>query len=193
VSRSPGPSPIRTTGSPPETDEEESTAAEVAREKGHPPRLGVAIAGASGFVAAVTVGTAPLALPAGLLGVAAIVGGALRRTPALVTFGFVALFAGVLLAGLAGAAPEPLLVGTAGAFIAWDAATQTIDLGGALLERADDATRPLLVHVAISAGLTSVAAGGGYAVFRIAAGGRPIVSLVLLLLGVLTILAALRV
>jgi len=193
VSRPPNRGRVRSRIDRLEPEDEEPTAAEIAREEGTPPRLGVVIAGIAGFVAAVAIGAVPVALPAGLLGLVAIVGGALRRTTGLVTFGFVALFAGVILSGLGGASPEPLLVGTAGAFLAWDAAIQTIDLGGALKQRPDGATRPLLVHVAISAGLTSAAAGGGYAVFRIAAGGRPIASLVFLLVGVLAILAALRV
>jgi hypothetical protein len=174
-------------------EEEEPTAAEVAREEGQPPRLGVALAAVGAFVSVVTTGTVLLALPAGLLGLVAVVGGALRRSTRLVTFGFVSLFTGVVLAGLAGAGPEALLLAVAGAFVAWDAATQAIDLGGALKSRAGAATRPLLVHVSTSAGVSALAAGVGYVAFRLTAGTRPVAALVFMLLGGLLILTALRV
>jgi hypothetical protein len=156
-----------------------------------PPRLGVALATVAAFVAASATGAVPIVLPIGLAGLLAVAGGTLRASGRLVTLGFVALLAGVVVAGAFGAGPEPLLIALAGALLAWDVGTQAIDLGASL--EGADATRPLLVHAAFSTVVAVTAAGGGYAVFRLASGGRPVAAVVFLLLGALVILVALRV
>jgi len=159
-------------------------------ERDRPPRVGVAIATAAALVSALALAAVPAALPAGLVGVLAIGAGTARSSGRAVTIGLTALVVGVGIAGLLGAGPEPLLVAGAGALVAWDAGVQAVDLGETLMGA--EASRPLVVHVAVSTGVASGAAGAGYAVFRLAAGQRPFASLVLMLVGALVILAALR-
>lgn len=131
------------------------------------------------------------AVPFGLAGVLLVGIGVLRGVRSAVTIGAWLAFAGVVVAGTAGAGPEALLVGTAAAVLSWDIGEHAVNVGEQL-GRAADTRRGELVHAASS---TTVAVGGigiGYGMFLVAAGGQPVTALVLLLGAALLLAAALR-
>lgn len=156
-----------------------------------PSKLGVALSGL--FATGVPIATAvvPLSLLASVLGVLLLVVGTDRGWESVATLGVSVLVVGVLTAGLGGARPEALLLGTACLVLAWDASVQAIDLGRTL-GRAADTTRALTVHTVISTIAAAVIVGLGYGVFRVVGGGYPLTALVLLLFGALVLGAAFR-
>lgn len=156
-----------------------------------PSRLGIGLTGLFAVVSLLATAVAPVVLLSNLLGVCLVLAGTVRGTGSLVTVGAVCLVIGVLLAGLAGAGPEPLLIATAATVLAWDAGTQAIDLGRTL-GRTADTTRALVVHVAASTITAAVIAGLGYAVYRVVGRGQPATALVLLLFGALVLGATFR-
>ncbi|RJT04144.1 hypothetical protein, partial [Halococcus sp. IIIV-5B] len=107
-----------------------------------------------------------------------------------VTLGAAGVFCGILLAGLADAPPELLLLSTAGAVVAWDVATFAIDLGSEL-GRAAETRRLELVHAGASTGLALGAAIVGTLVYRFVGGG-PALAPVVLLCGAVVLAIALR-
>lgn len=155
-----------------------------------PARLSAGLAvGAAGLTVAAsgTLTAAPFAV-AGVL----LVGlGVLWGRRAGVTLGALLAFGGVVVAGVGGAPPEALLVGTAGAVLAWDLGEHAVNVGEQLGRGASTRTGEL-VHAANS---TIVAVGGvaaGYGLFLVGAGGQPVSALVVLLAAALAIAAALR-
>lgn len=152
------------------------------------------VSGALAFGAAV-LGTLALAVsgPALLvsaLGVVVLGIGLYRGSQAVVTLGAAGLFCGVLIAGLAGASPEVVLVATAATVVSWDAAGFAIDLGEEL-GRAAETTRAELVHVGVSALVATVAAAGGVFVYRLTGGG-PALAPIVLFGGTVVLVIALR-
>lgn len=156
-----------------------------------PSTLGVGLSGlfAMGVPIATAVGLVSFLLS--LLGVIVLVVGTVWGREQLTTLGVGALVVGVLAAGLGGAGPEGLLLGTACLVIAWDASTQAIDLGRTI-GRAGDTTRALAVHTTVTTIASAVIVGCGYAVFRLAGGGYPLTVLVLLLFGAFILGTAFR-
>lgn len=156
-----------------------------------PTPLGVGLAGL--FAAGVPIATAAVALSLvpSLLGVLFIVVGTARGRKSIPTLGVGALLLGVLTAGLGGARPEVLLLGTTCLVLAWDASLQAIDLGRTL-GRAADTTRALTAHTVISTIAAAVIVGLGYGLFRIPGDGYPVTVLALLLFGALVLGAAFR-
>jgi hypothetical protein len=134
---------------------------------------------------------APGALAPAALGVLLVGLGLFRVSRRLVTLGGAALFAGVVLAGVQGAPPESILLGALGSVLAWDVAEHAIGVGEHLGREADT-TRIELVHAATSLLVGVFGAGVCYATFLVAAGGQPVSALVLLLLGAVALVAALR-
>ncbi|UPM41711.1 DUF7519 family protein [Halocatena salina] len=156
-----------------------------------PSQLGVGLSGlfAMGVVIATAVGISSLLLS--LLGVfVLLIGTASGRDP-VTTLGVGALVAGVVVAGLTGASPEALLLGTACLVLSWDTSLQATDLGRTL-GRTADASRALTVHTAVTTLTAAVVTGIGYAVFRVADGEYPVTVLVLLLFGAVIVGAAYR-
>ncbi|WP_049947787.1 DUF7519 family protein [Candidatus Halobonum tyrrellensis] len=157
-----------------------------------PPTAGVAAATAA---AALTVAaTALFAVTAG--GVAAagfvlVLAGLLRPSGRLLGYGAAGQVLAVLLAGVSGAGPGPLLVGGVGAALAWDLGDHALGLGEQL-GRETDATRNVAVHAAASVAVGSVSAAVAFGVYTAAAGGQPLVALVFLLVGVVALASALR-
>jgi hypothetical protein len=134
---------------------------------------------------------APGALAPAALGVLLVGLGLVRVSRRLVTLGGAALFAGVVLAGVQGAPPESLLLSTLGAVLAWDVADHAIGVGEHLGREADT-RRVELVHAATSLLVGVFGAGVCFATYVVAAGGQPVSALVLLLLGAVALVAALR-
>jgi hypothetical protein len=131
------------------------------------------------------------ALPAGLVGLALLGGGLLAGSRRLATYGTAGLLVGVVVAGLRGAGPASLLVGLLGAVLAWDITDHGVSVGQHLGREADT-RRVELVHAAASLLVGSVGAGVGYLVYVVATGGQPVSALVLLLVGVVVLVGALR-
>lgn len=156
-----------------------------------PSRLGRSIAILAGVLAVVPLFVVGGALVAGALGVAVLAVGLVRGSRLAVSAGAVGLLVGVLLAGVLGAAPEPLVFSTAATVVAWDVAENAVGLGEQL-GRGADTRRAELVHAAGSAALAAGTAGLGYAAFRAVAGPQPVAALVLLLFAGVVLTAALR-
>lgn len=155
-----------------------------------PPRPSSAVALGVGILGALALATSGVAVGLSALGVVAIGIGLYRGSHTAVTLGATGQFCGVLLAGLAGAPPEFLLISIAAAVVAWDVATFAIDLGDEL-GRAAETGRLELVHTGSSAALAVVAAGFGVVVYRLAGGG-PALAPVALLCGAVVLAVALR-
>jgi hypothetical protein len=147
--------------------------------------VGAGVVSLLGTTAGALVGALPAAAGLAVFGV-----GLVRASRTALTAGAGLLFAGVLLAGASGASPEPLLVGTIGAVLAWDVGENGIGLG-AQLGRAADTRRAELVHAASSLVVGAVTAGLGYGVYLGAASGQPLTALVFLLLGAVVLVSAL--
>lgn len=132
-----------------------------------------------------SIGAAPAIAGLAVLGV-----GLVRGSRRAVTAGGTLLFGGVLVAGALGASPEPLVVGTLGAVMAWDVGENGISVG-AQLGRAADTRRAELVHATASLFVGAVTASVGYGVYLGATSGQPLTALVFLLLGVVVLVSAL--
>lgn len=157
-----------------------------------PPVASAAVSALAAGVALLSLAFATLAaLAPAALGALALVGGLARASRRLVTAGTALVLAGVAVAGVQGAAPEPLLVAVLATAVAWDAAEHGIGLGEQLGREADT-LRVQVVHVAGTLGVGSLAAGVGYGVYRSATGGQPVTAVVFLLVGAVALAAALR-
>lgn len=132
-----------------------------------------------------------MALGVASIGLLFVFVGFVRRRRWWVTLGCGALFVGAVLAGLAGAPPEVVLVSVVGAVVAWDVGTTAISLGGQL-GRAAPTTRLELVRITVSVGVGGLVSSSGYAVYAVAGGGRPISTMLFLILAVVLLLAAIR-
>lgn len=146
-----------------------------------PARLSAIVAVGAALLSLATVGTASVvAFSLGALGAATAVGGVLAGRRALVTAGAAVLFLGALAAGVGGASAPRVLVATGAAVFAWDVGRAAVDVG-MQLGAAAETTGIELVHAAASLLVVGVSGGVGYVVFRVAAGGRPVVAVVALL------------
>lgn len=155
-----------------------------------PPRPSSGVALGVGILGALALATSGVAVGLSALGVVAIGIGLYASSRAAVTLGATGQFCGVLLAGLAGAPPEFLLISIAAAVVAWDVATFAIDLGNEL-GLAAETGRLELVHAGASVVVAVVAAGFGVVVYRLVGGG-PALAPVALLCGAVVLAVALR-
>lgn len=147
--------------------------------------IGAGVVSLLGSALGSLVGVAPAAVGLLVLSV-----GLVRASRGVLTVGAGLLFLGVLLAGAAGAGPEPLVIGTLGAVLAWDVGENGIGIG-AQLGRAADTRRVELVHAASSLVVGAVTAALGYGVYLAAASGQPLTALVFLLFGATLLLSVL--
>ena len=157
-----------------------------------PPTVVVVASLAAAGVAATA---ALVASPVGgaLLGVAALgfLGGALRGSTRVLTWGAAVGVVGVALAGYRGAPPEALLVAAVGLAVAWDVADHGVGLGEQV-GRGARARRNVAVHAGSSLLVGALAAGLVYAVSLAVGGGQPVAALALLLAGGIALISALR-
>ena len=174
------------TGRGASTDE---TAHEAADES--PTRLSAGIATVAAAVSLVAVGTADATgLVAATIGAALVGVGALVGRRAAVTLGALALFAGVVAAGLNAGSPAPLLVGAVGTVVAWDAGRYGIGLGEQV-GRAPATATVELRHAAATLGVGVATAGVAAGIYAVAGGGQPLSALVFLLVAALALASAL--
>lgn len=149
---------------------------------------GVALVAAGVAIAVVST---PAATLIGGAGVILLLVGVIQGWCRAVTIGSFVVFLGVIYAGLQGAPPEELLLAGASTVIAWDVGEQSINVGEQL-GRAASTARGELVHAASSTLVGVITVGFGYLVYRLGTGGQPLTALVILLLGGITLVAAVR-
>lgn len=158
-----------------------------------PTRTGVVLSMAATGVSilALAAGGVPAGLGIGAVGGAMLVTGALAGSRRLLDYAALVVFGAVLFSGVGGAHPGPMLVSLVALVVAWDAAEQAINVGEQLGREART-RRAETVHVAAT---TMVGLGGsavGYGAYRLAGAGQPASAVVVLLLGTVLIVWALR-
>lgn len=155
-----------------------------------PARLSSVASGVAAVGAAVASGLYSWhALVLGLVGVGLVVAGVGTGSRSRITVGSAGLFAGVIVAGVQGAAAGATLLGGAAAVLAWDTGTTAIGIGRQLGREAS--TRRLeLVRLAASAVVGAVTIGAGYLLYDRAAGGQPLGTLLALVLATVLLLTA---
>jgi hypothetical protein len=146
---------------------------------------------AAALVAAVALVPVPTAVGIGVLATGLFVAGLRRESTGLVDAAAGTLVAALLVAGVFGAPAELLVVSTAAAVLAWDVADNALTVGEQLGRNART-ERLELVHAAATLTVAIVGSAFAYGVFRLAGGGRPLLAVVLLLLGATLIVAVLR-
>ncbi|WP_092891052.1 DUF7519 family protein [Halopelagius inordinatus] len=129
---------------------------------------------------------APAAVGVFLLGV-----GLYRASRRLVTLGSAALFVGVLLAGVRGGVPEAVLLSALATVLAWDTADHALGIGEQLGREAHS-SRLVFVHAATTLLVGVFGSALCYAVYLAVGGGQPVSAVVLLLLGAVALVSALR-
>lgn len=153
-----------------------------------------AIAVTAGLLA--MVGSAPysgLAIPFGLLGILFLAAGLFGNgSRSLVSLGVMSFFVAILIVGALGLAPVTmLLASTVGTLIAWDVGQYGITIGEQIGRNAPT-KRGELFHAAGSTVVGILAGGLGYGVFRFGSEGQPALALLLLFLGAIIMVWALR-
>lgn len=152
-------------------------------------RIGLGLTAAASLLAALV--AAPGSVGLSLVGVPLAVGGVYRLSRRLLGVGVAALFVGVVLAGVSGLAPGPVVLAMLGVVLTWDLGEHAIGSAEQLRESADS-ERVEVIHAAASGLVASFFGLGGYIVFLLSAGGQPEIALGLLLLGAVVALTALR-
>lgn len=162
---------------------------EITRE---PSRFGIAVAVGFALLAiAVTAIVAPTGAAVSGIGLVVLLAGLVLASRRLVTNGGAFLLLGVLYAGYTGAAPLLVLVGALMGVLAWDAGSNAISVGEQL-GKESSTMRAEVVHVTASFLVGTLAVAVGYAVYVAAAGGQPVAAVLLLVVGAVALVNALR-
>ena len=158
-----------------------------------PTKLSAGAAIVAAIVAALASGPfALLALPLGIAGVGGVAAGLLvAENRTWVSIGVGALFLCVLVSGGFGTPVELLLVSTVATVLAWDFGHNAISLGEQM-GRHTRTRRNEVTHAAFTTMVAMLAAAFGYGLFAVAGGGRPIAALVMMLLGLVFLVWAIR-
>lgn len=149
-----------------------------------PGTVSVVLTVAPAVLAAVASAATLPSTAAGLTGVILLPIGVQRGSRLLHRLGTAGLFAGVLLAGAAGAPPITMLIAAGAAVVAWDAGEHGIGLGEQLGSAAAMA-RTQVTHTGATAAVGTAVAVVGYFVYQIASSGQPTTAVVLLLVAAL--------
>jgi hypothetical protein len=151
-----------------------------------------------GALALLPAGVAVLALAGdavgvvlGLVGTVVLAAGVAVASRPVVSLGGVVLFVGVLAAGSAGTSPALLVFATAGTVVSWTTGQHVVGLA-TQLGREAPVRRSVLAHLASATAATLSVGVAGLAAFRLAAGAVPGVAVPFLLVGVVSLLVALR-
>ena len=148
----------------------------------------------AGFLAVLV--TAPalgLAIPFGLAGVLFLALGLFRvGSRGWVSLGVTSIFIGIVVVGALGAAPPlTLLTGAVALFVSWDVGQHAVTVGEQF-GRTAPTQRGEVVHAAASSLVGVLAAGVAYGIYLFGAGDQPALAIILLLLGVVGLVWALR-
>ncbi len=150
--------------------------------------MAVSAAGLATLALAFTTATAALGGLVGTLVLAAgLVQGSRRTLDAAGGIFFLAL----LFAGVGGGGTEALLLTAVASILAWDVAENALSVGEHL-GRETSTIRLETVHAATTLVVLVVAAGIVYALWLGASGGQPLTAVVLLLVGAIALVAAVR-
>ncbi|SFR91718.1 hypothetical protein SAMN05216559_0959 [Halomicrobium zhouii] len=149
-----------------------------------PSTLGVATTIVAGLVAVAATTVSPPAALLALAGLLVLAVGVHRGSNQAHKLGTAGLFAGVLLAGAAGASPAASLVAFGGAVLAWDAGENAISLGRQLGAHAPT-RRATVVHVAATGAVASVVGVLALVVYDLSRAGQPTTAVALLLVAAL--------
>jgi len=149
-----------------------------------PSTLGVATTIVAGLVAVAATTVSAAAAVLSLAGLLVLAVGVRRGSNRAHKFGTAGLFAGVLLAGAAGASPAAMLVAFGGAVVAWDAGENAISLGHQLGAGAPT-RRATVVHVAATGVVASVVGVLALVVYDLSRTGQPTTAVALLLVAAL--------
>lgn len=156
-----------------------------------PARLSSWVAVSVGFVA---LGSSGLyswsALAVGTVGFVMLVVGIVRGESTGVTTGAFILFSAAIIGGVRGVSALPVLISATTAVLAWDIGGSAISIGNQL-GRDADTTRIESVHVTASLSVGLVTVGGGYGIYQIGTGSRPVAALVFLLIAAVLLVEAL--
>lgn len=131
-----------------------------------PTSLGVLATIAAAVVTTIASGVTLTVLPFGLVGLVVTTLGVRRGSRRVHTVGSAFLFGAVLLAGVVGAPAGRLLIATAGAIVAWDAGDHAIGLARQVGR--GSSRRAILVHVAITAAVTTCVGVVCFIIYRFA-------------------------
>jgi hypothetical protein len=156
-----------------------------------PSNVGQGLTLAAALVATVALVPVPTAVGLGVLATGLFAAGLRRAATGLVDAAAGTLAVALIVAGVFGAPAELLVVSTAAAVLAWDVADNALTVGEQLGRRART-ERLELVHAAATLTVAVVGSAFAYGVFQLAGGGRPLLAVVLLLLGATLIVAVLR-
>lgn len=158
-----------------------------------PARLSSALGLAFGtivLILLVSSGIPPVVGP-GLFGMGAVVLGLRRRSRLLLTIGVGGLLISVVVVGLLGARPAPLLVATIAVVLTWDTSENAITVGERLGRAAE--TWPIeIVRVAGTTVVAALTAGFATLVFQLSIDSASPVALVVLLLAGVVLTIGLR-
>lgn len=156
-----------------------------------PSSLGRGLTLVAGLLASVSLAPALPAVAVGVLATVTLAYGLQARSGRVLGFGVATLVVALLLGGVLGTPAELLVIATGATILAWDVADSALVVGEQLGRKART-ERLELVHAAASLAVAVVGSAVAYAVFRLAGGGRPLLAVVLLLLGATILVAVLR-
>jgi hypothetical protein len=140
--------------------------------------------------------TAPsfgFAIPLGIAGLLFIATGVFTAgSRRWVSLGVTSIFVGILLVGALGAAtPLTMVTSAVALFVSWDVGQHAVTIGEQF-GRGAPTQRGELVHAAASSLVGVLGAGVAYAVYLLGTGDQPALAVILLLLGVVALVWALR-
>lgn len=145
-----------------------------------PGRTGQLLALVPAVLAVAAAGTGSSSLLVTTVAAVVLVLGVRVGSRAVATVAAIALFGGVLLAGVQGGSIVQVTAGAAATIVAWDAATYAIDVAGQLGADAN-ATDLLLVHTATTTVFAALVGIGAVAIYWTSRGGEPTTAVALLL------------
>lgn len=156
-----------------------------------PSSLGRGLTVAAGLLASVSLAPALPAVGVGVLATGALAYALRVRSGRVLGVGVATLVVALLLGGVLGTPAELLVIAAGATILAWDVGDNALGVGEQLGRTARTA-RLELVHAAASLAVAVVGAAVAYAVFGLAGGGRPVLAVVLLLLGATILVGVLR-
>lgn len=157
-----------------------------------PTRAGTVMAlSTAGIATLALVFTTATAAVGGLVATVVLVAGLRRGSRRLLDAAGGVFFLALLVAGVGGAGAEALLLAAVASMLTWDVAENALSVGEHL-GRETAATRLEVVHAATTLLVLVVGVGVVYALWSVASGGQPIAAVVLLLVGAVALVAAVR-
>lgn len=156
-----------------------------------PSSLGRGLTVSAGLLASVSLAPAFPAVGVGVVATATLAYGLREGSERLLGAGVATLVGALLLGGVLGTPAELLVIAAGATILAWDVGDNALGVGEQLGRNARTG-RLELVHAAASLAVAVVGSAVAYGVFRLAGGGRPVLAVVLLLLGATILVAVLQ-